>query len=42
MPRIGILVVAYNAEATLEKVIARIPADVYAKIEEIFVSRVAA
>ena len=37
MPRIGILVVAYNAESTLQKVIQRIPADVYAKIEEIFV-----
>ena len=37
MPRIGILVVAYNAEATLQKVLQRIPADVYSKIEEIFV-----
>jgi glycosyltransferase involved in cell wall biosynthesis len=37
MPRIGILVVAYNAESTLEKVIQRIPPDVYSKIEEIFV-----
>ena len=37
MPRIGILVVAYNAEATLQKVLQRIPPDVYAKIEEIFV-----
>src|SRR5579859_4043005 len=37
MPRIGILVVAYNAEGTLEKVLQRIPADVYAKIEEVFV-----
>ena len=37
MPRIGILVVAYNAESTLQKVLQRIPADVYSKIEEIFV-----
>ena len=37
MPRIGILVVAYNAEATLQKVLARIPPEVYAKIEEVFV-----
>jgi glycosyltransferase involved in cell wall biosynthesis len=37
MPRIGILVVAYNAESTLEKVLQRIPPEVYAKIEEIFV-----
>jgi glycosyltransferase involved in cell wall biosynthesis len=37
MPRIGILVVAYNAESTLQKVLQRIPADVYAKIEEVFV-----
>lgn len=37
MARIGILVVAYNAESTLQKVLQRIPADVYSKIEEIFV-----
>lgn len=37
MARIGILVVAYNAEATLERVIDRIPADILAKVEEIFV-----
>ena len=37
MPRIGILVVAYNAESTLEKVLQRIPVDVYSKIEEVFV-----
>ena len=37
MPRIGILIVAYNAESTLQKVLQRIPPDVYAKIEEIFV-----
>jgi len=37
MPRIGIFVVAYNAESTLEKVLQRIPADVYSKIEEVFV-----
>jgi glycosyltransferase involved in cell wall biosynthesis len=37
MARIGILVVAYNAESTLQKVLQRIPADVYSKIVEIFV-----
>lgn len=37
MPRVGILVVAYNAESTLQKVLERIPADVSARIEEIFV-----
>jgi len=37
MPRIGILIVAYNAESTLQKVLQRIPPDVYAKIEEIFI-----
>jgi glycosyltransferase involved in cell wall biosynthesis len=37
MPRIGILVVAYNAESTLQTVLQRIPPDVYSKIEEIFV-----
>lgn len=35
--RIGILVVAYNAESTLAGVLARIPADVVAKVEEVFV-----
>jgi glycosyltransferase involved in cell wall biosynthesis len=37
MPRIGILVVAYNAEATLQKVLQRIPPEVYSKIDEVFV-----
>src|SRR5579884_3061834 len=37
MARIGILVVAYNAESTLQTVLQRIPPDVYSKIEEIFV-----
>jgi glycosyltransferase involved in cell wall biosynthesis len=36
-PRIGILVVAYNAETTLRSVLQRIPSDIMAKIEEIFV-----
>src|SRR5688500_14867947 len=36
-PRIGILVVAYNAESTLRSVIARIPAHIMDKVEEIFV-----
>jgi len=36
-PRIGILVVAYNAESTLRSVIARIPPDIMDKVEEIFV-----
>ncbi|MCY2951017.1 MAG: glycosyltransferase family 2 protein [Planctomycetota bacterium] len=36
-PRIGILVVAYNAESTLRSVLDRIPADLKPKIEEIFV-----
>lgn len=36
-PRIGILVVAYNAENTLRSVLDRIPHDVRAKVEEIFV-----
>ena len=35
--RIGILIVAYNAESTLRSVIQRIPAPIMAKIEEIFV-----
>lgn len=37
MARIGILIVAYNAEATLERVIDRIPPNILAKVEEIFV-----
>ena len=37
MARIGILVVAYNAESTLESVLERIPPDIMAKVEEIFV-----
>ena len=37
MPRIGILIVAYNAEHTLVPVLRRIPDDVVAKTEEIFV-----
>src|ERR1041385_4981105 len=36
-PRIGILVVAYNAESTLRHVLARIPASIKSKIEEVFV-----
>lgn len=36
-PRIGILVVAYNAETTLRSVLQRIPPAIMAKIEEIFV-----
>jgi glycosyltransferase involved in cell wall biosynthesis len=36
-PRIGILVVAYNAETTLRSVIQRIPSSIMSKIEEIFV-----
>ncbi len=35
--RIGIFVIAYNAETTLTHVLERIPADVVAKVEEIFV-----
>lgn len=35
--RIGILVVAYNAEATLRTVLHRIPAEIKPKIEEVFV-----
>src|SRR3954466_6482307 len=37
MARIGILVVAYNAQSTLRNVIQRIPAPIMEKIEEIFV-----
>jgi glycosyltransferase involved in cell wall biosynthesis len=36
-PRIGILVLAYNAESTLRSVLHRIPADLKSKIQEIFV-----
>lgn len=36
-PRIGILVVAYNAETTLRSTLQRIPAPIMSKIEEIFV-----
>ncbi|MER5890685.1 bifunctional glycosyltransferase/class I SAM-dependent methyltransferase [Streptomyces sp. NPDC001941] len=36
-PRIGILVVAYNAETTLEKTLDRIPADFRPRISEILV-----
>lgn len=36
-PRIGILVVAYNAESTLRQVLERIPPSIRSKIEEIFV-----
>jgi len=35
--RIGIFVIAYNAETTLAQVLARIPAEIVAKVEEIFV-----
>lgn len=35
--RIGILVVAYNAESTLRSVLDRIPCDIRSKIEEVFV-----
>jgi glycosyltransferase involved in cell wall biosynthesis len=36
-PRIGILVVAYNAQDTLRATLRRIPADLMEKIEEVFV-----
>jgi glycosyltransferase involved in cell wall biosynthesis len=36
-PRIGILVVAYNAEATLRGVLARVPPAIQAKVDEVFV-----
>jgi len=36
-PRIGILVVAYNAENTLRTVLRRIPDEIWQKIEEVFV-----
>ena len=37
MARIGILVVAYNAETTLRHVLQRIPSEIVDKLEEIFV-----
>lgn len=37
LPRIGILVVAYNAETTLRGVLQRIPPAIMSKIEEVFV-----
>ena len=37
MARIGILVVAYNAEITLRHVLRRIPSEILDKVEEIFV-----
>ena len=37
MAKIGIFIVAYNAEAKLRGVIERIPPDIMAKVEEIFV-----
>ncbi len=37
MTRIGILVVAYNAESTLCSVLDRIPPQIMEKVEEIFV-----
>lgn len=37
MARIGILVVAYNAESTLRTVLQRIPPEIMHKVEEIFV-----
>jgi glycosyltransferase involved in cell wall biosynthesis len=36
-PRIGILVVSYNAESTLRSVLQRIPAPIMEKVDEIFV-----
>ena len=35
--RIGVLVVAYNAESTLRGVLKRIPAPIWDKIEQVFV-----
>ena len=35
--RIGIFIVAYNAETTIARVLERIPDDIVAKVEEIFV-----
>jgi glycosyltransferase involved in cell wall biosynthesis len=37
MPRIGILIVAYNAETTLKSVLGRIPPHIMAKIDEVCV-----
>jgi glycosyltransferase involved in cell wall biosynthesis len=36
-PKIAIFIVAYNAESTLSTVLQRIPAEVLAKVEEVFV-----
>jgi glycosyltransferase involved in cell wall biosynthesis len=36
-PRIGILVVAYNAESTLRTVLRRIPTEIWDKIDQVFV-----
>jgi glycosyltransferase involved in cell wall biosynthesis len=36
-PKIGILVVAYNAETTLRSVLQRIPQQIWEKIEEVFI-----
>jgi len=36
-PKIGILVVAYNAETTLRSVLQRIPQPIWEKIEEVFI-----
>src|SRR5436305_6576632 len=36
-PRIGILVVAYNAESTLRTVLRRIPQEIWEKTDEVFV-----
>src|SRR5258708_6780331 len=36
-PKIGILVVAYNAETTLRSVLQRIPQAIWDKIEEVFI-----
>jgi glycosyltransferase involved in cell wall biosynthesis len=35
--RIGVFIIAYNAESTLTSVLERIPPDIVAKVEEIFV-----
>lgn len=37
-PRIGVLVVAYNAEATLEATLDRIPADFRSRVDEIIIA----
>jgi glycosyltransferase involved in cell wall biosynthesis len=36
-PKIGILIVAYNAATTLREVLRRIPEDIKEKVEEIFI-----